>query len=85
MALKYCVTGRVSFRLRPVRLDTRVGTYFVYITFQCFDLESQLLCVFPSRIFRIALSGAACGISGWFLIATIYPIIATVRATPTLC
>ncbi|KAH7106804.1 Yip1-domain-containing protein [Auriculariales sp. MPI-PUGE-AT-0066] len=40
----------------------------------------SLICVIPSRLLRIVLTGLAWGVSGWFLVATIYPILATAEA-----
>jgi hypothetical protein len=41
-----------------------------------------VLCVIPVPIVRWALVGVAFGLSGWFLSANIYPILATVSPTP---
>lgn len=41
----------------------------------------QLLCVIPVPILRWTLCGIAFGLSGYFLVANVYPILASVRHT----
>ena len=36
------------------------------------------MCVIPVPLLRWALVGVAVGLSGWFLVANVYPILATV-------
>ncbi|KAF9531069.1 Yip1 domain family protein [Crepidotus variabilis] len=43
----------------------------------------SVLCVIPVPIVRWALVGSAFGLSGWFLAANIYPILATAEAKAT--
>lgn len=43
----------------------------------------QVLCVIPSAIVRWVLVGTACSLSGYFLLANVYPVLATAEAKAT--
>jgi len=43
----------------------------------------SILCVIPVPLLRWALVGVAVGLSGWFLVANVYPILATAEAKAT--
>lgn len=73
-------TGRSHFRIWTVRLDPRVGEPEAHSARKARTHAGvQLICVAPFRIVRYVFVGLAFGLSGFFLVANVYPILATVR------
>ena len=65
--------------LRPIHLDPRSGTCHM-LTSMVYRLTGpQLLNINPFPIARWVLTGIAFLVSGWFLVANVYPVLATVR------
>jgi hypothetical protein len=68
--------------IRPVYLDTRFGMFPLPSSIAPLDSHTTLLkilCVIPVPLVRWILVFIAFALSGYFLVANIYPILATVR------
>ena len=79
--------GGCSVGIRPIHMDTCRGTFSsLYTQYpNCSLTPIQLLCVIPVPVVRWVLVGLAFLASGWFLVANVYPILATVRVVVVLC
>ena len=74
--------SRDGVGLRHVRLDSCVGAHDFYLS--CLVLLTktdsvQILCIIPVAILRWVLSGIGFALSGYFLVANIYPVLVSVR------
>ena len=66
--------------LRPIYLDPRSGACPLLTSMGYHHLTRlQLLNINPFPIARWVLTGIAFLVSGWFLVANVYPVLATVR------
>ena len=75
--------GRGRLGLRDVRLDTCFGAFglgraYIYVCVFIVTDRPQILCVIPVPILRWVLVGVAFALSGYFLVANVYPILASV-------
>ena len=76
-----CDRGYSSVGIRSICLDPSFRESVRQSIASALQLYvSQILCVIPVPIVRWALVGIAFGLSGFFLIRNVYPILATVSA-----
>ena len=81
-----CGRGGGDLRIQSICLDPCVGRCFCVVeNHQASDFgvhPTQLLCIIPVPIVRWVLVGIAFGLSGYFLFANVYPVLAAVSANP---
>lgn len=81
-----CGRGGGDLRIQSICLDPCVCRCFCVVeNHQPSDFRvhpTQLLCIIPVPIVRWVLVGIAFGLSGYFLFANVYPVLAAVSANP---